>query len=286
MQIGVYRKNVMKTLQIKPARLGLKLTSKNNKKTAVAVAVVGLNVEIGQLLNSLSPYICGLQMTDGIKASAFERFGQVGYYLTMFCRILKVKMPTASKKAKLSGTRTAALLQLNHLGNDMLSLLCDTFLGPKMKVVEKIVVLPKQGGIKEPRMVAIIDQEAEAALTQERMDQYRGLVMAAVDLYWRLCSDIFGVAPATVFDASMSEIQKRFPVQQSGKKVKKAVKSVKSLSTAKAVSSPAKKPSDHVKPKQKLFPSMHKVLPSKKTPIGKSHLKAVKKMAGKSKSKK
>ena len=46
--------------------------------------------------------------------------GDIGYDLTALARVLKVKLPSSTKKSKLVGTRGAALLQLDSLATDLL----------------------------------------------------------------------------------------------------------------------------------------------------------------------
>lgn len=210
MQVGLYRKNVMKSLKIKPAKAGFRLISKNNSRTGLAVAVMGLNARTGDLLAILSPYICGLQLTPALKDKSFEAFGEVGYYLTALCRLLKVKMPTATKRSRLMGTRTAALLQFLKLTSDALEVQNELFDGPRTKIVTKEVVLPKLGGKKEMRQVQVIDPEAEKEAQSVRVSELRGLTEAMIDLFWRLCLDIYGTTPASVFDQNVIQMHERF----------------------------------------------------------------------------
>ncbi len=210
MQTSLYRKTVMKTVHPKRAKLGLKVIAKSTHKTNLAMATVGLNTELGVLMRELTPYILGLQLTPEMKANAYEAFGGVGYYLTILCRLLKVSTPAATKKARLTGTRTSALMQFNSLATDLLSLFGDVFTGPKMVPVEKLVVLPKLGGIKEVRTVLTLDKDAEVAAEAKRNDQMKGITAAAVDLYWRLSFDMFGKAPASIFDFNAAQLKTKF----------------------------------------------------------------------------
>jgi hypothetical protein len=212
MQTGLYRKTVMKALSTKPAKLGLKLVAKSNARTNLALASVGMTTEIGLLLRSLTPYILGLQMTQSMTKEAMEPFGNIGYHLTILCRVLKISTPTASKKARLSGTRTAALMQLAGLSTDILKLFAENFEGPRMHEVERVIVLPKQGGKKELRVVRQVDTEADRKVEAERQTKLKHLVMAVVDIYWRLCFDIFKIPPAAIFEQNAAAVVKRMQV--------------------------------------------------------------------------
>jgi hypothetical protein len=203
---------VMKALSTKPAKLGLKMVAKSNSRTNLALASVGMTTEIGLLLRALTPYILGLQMSKDMQKDAMEPFGNVGYHLTILCRVLKISTPTASKKARLVGTRTAALMQLAGLATDILKLFAENFQGPRMHEVERVIVLPKQGGKKELRIVRQVDTEADRVLETQRQDKLKGLVTAVVDLYWRLCFDVFQVAPSVIFDQNAAAVAKRMQV--------------------------------------------------------------------------
>ena len=210
MQIGLYRKTVMKALDTKRAKVGLKMVARSNTRTNIALASVGLTAEVGKLLYVLNPYILGLQFTKEMREGAEYTFGQIGYHLTILSRLLNVKTPQATKnRMKMHGTRTANLLQLLNASTEVLQLFGGTFDGPPMREVDKLIVLPKQNGKKEMRKVRQVDVDADKQVQLDRMRQLRSIVAFACDLYWRLCVDIFQVAPAVFFARSARELEKR-----------------------------------------------------------------------------
>jgi len=210
--IGTFRKNVLKTLNVKQAKNGLRLVSKNTVRTNIAHGVVSLTTDSGSLVQALTPYLLGAQFTPEMKADAAVAMGDVGYDLTLLCRLLKVKLPSSTKKLKLTGTRSAALLHLNSLAVDALRIMqTGVFAGPQMTKVTKDVVLPNKGGIKESREVDVIHTEAETAADTARQDSLKSLLTAMVDLYWRLSFDIFGLPPATLFGEKLSRLQAAHP---------------------------------------------------------------------------
>ena len=76
--------------------------------------------------------------------------GDIGYDLTALARVLKVKMPSTTKKVKLVGTRGAAMLQLDSLTTDLLRQVEQgLFVSPKMTTVKKIVSMPQKGGARK-----------------------------------------------------------------------------------------------------------------------------------------
>jgi len=212
MPIGNFRKNAMKTVATKPAKLGLRVVSKNTARTNIAKATVSLAANTGSLVQALNQYVLGLQLTQEMKDRAFVAMGDVGYDLTILCRVLKCKMPASTKKSKLVGTRTAALLTLNGLATDLLRVVeHGTFDGPKMQKIMKSVVLPNKGGTKEEREVDVVAVPEEAAAEADRQKQMASLLAGAVDTYWRLAYDLFGQPPAVLFADKFKRMEKQYP---------------------------------------------------------------------------
>jgi hypothetical protein len=227
MELELFRKNVMKAHLVKPAKLGMRYASKNSVRTATTRGAVALRYASGNLLHALGPYILGMQFNQEMKSAALIAMGDVGAELVYLGKILKVKIPTATKKVKLSGTRTAALLQLDMLVNDILGQIDQgVFCGPKMCYVKKEVVMPTKGGAKEMRDVEVIDREAEGEAEKARTSNLRSLLESAVDLYWRLCYDMFKDTPAKVFDNKVDRLKSEFPkveFEQAGVSEEKAL---------------------------------------------------------------
>lgn len=212
MQIGKFRKNVMKTVGTKAAKTSLRLTGKNTLRTNVAHATVALKTDTGHLIQALSPYVKGVQFNQEMKDTAFTVFGDIGYDLTILCRILKVKMPTATKKSKLVGTRTAALLSMDGLTTDMLAVVSKgMFEGPIMTKVTKTVVLPNKGGIKEDRIVDVVDTANELQAEEGRQAELKSLLAGVVDIYWRLCFDVLQQPPHDALMNKFERVKAKFP---------------------------------------------------------------------------
>lgn len=212
MQIGTFRKNVMKTAFSKQAKLGMRVVSKSTQRTNIVHATVAMKAHTGHLIQALSQYMLGLQLTQEMKSASFTAMGDIGYDLTLLCRNLKVKMPASTKKSKLVGTRSAALLALDGLTTDLLALVeVGTFTGPKMVKVKKIVVLPNKGGIKEEREVSVVDAEAEGAMETDRQNKMKSLLSGVVDVYWRLSFEMFQHPPVTILADKFTRLQQAYP---------------------------------------------------------------------------
>jgi hypothetical protein len=146
-------------------------------------------------------------MTD----SAYYSMGNIGRYLVVLAKLLKVKTPTASKKAKLTGTRTAALLSFSSTVTDMMGVYNAFFnYGVATQVVEKQVVIPSTGA-KELRNVTQLDVEMETSAEAMRQADMSKFLSAAIDIYWRLCFDMFKVPPAVVFENNLTYLMTQYP---------------------------------------------------------------------------
>jgi hypothetical protein len=212
MQIGTFRRQVTKTLSVKATKLALRTVSKSTPRTQIAQATVALKSHTGQLLQTMGQYLLGAQQTQEMKDDAFRDLGEIGYDLTVLGRVLKTKMPSSTKKSKLVGTRSAALLQLDSVATDLLKLAEQSlFAAPQTVSVKKMVTMPQKGGVKEERDVDVVDAEAEAQRDTERMDGMRSFLSAAVDVYWRLCFDVTGKAPEAILDAKFARMQQAHP---------------------------------------------------------------------------
>ena len=212
MQIGTFRRNVVKTLPVKATKTALRMVSKNTARTQVARGSVALKGHTGQLLQSTGQYLLGLPQTQEVKDEATKVLGDIGYDLTALARVLKVKLPSSTKKSKLVGTRGAAILQLDSLATDILRQAEQSlFVSPTMTTVKKMVPMPQKGGAKEERNVDIVDVAAEQAAEMERQTQIRSFLTGAIDVFWRLCFDLTGQPPVAVLDAKFARMKKDFP---------------------------------------------------------------------------
>lgn len=212
MQIGTFRRNVGKTLAVKATKTALRTVSKNTARTTIAQATVALKGHTGQLLQATGQYLLGAQASQEMKDAAFVVLGDIGYDLTILARVLKVKLPSSTKKIKLVGTRSAALLQLDGLTtNLLLQVEKGAFVGPKMTTVKKMVSMPQKGGAKEERDVDVVDAEADTTSEIERQTEMKSFLAGAIDVYWRLCFDIFSKSPESVLDAKFARLKAEFP---------------------------------------------------------------------------
>jgi hypothetical protein len=197
--MATFRKNVLKTVNIKQSKLALKFTAKKNHKTAISAAVVSVSRDVGEVM---------------AKQELKPAMGDLGADLVVLCRFLKVKTPTTTKKSKLVGTRTAALLQLGSLSTDMLATVGDAlFAAPKMKTVKKLVNIPNGGKDvhKEERDVQVIDVDLEGKAEQEREERLRKLTAQMVDLYWKLCFDVYAQPPAALLLQKLERLVSEYP---------------------------------------------------------------------------
>jgi hypothetical protein len=212
MQIGQFRKNVMKTVNTKAAKAGVRQVSRNTLKANLSHAGVGLAVSVGNVVQALSKYVLGEQIKQEMKDDALIEMGNVGYHLVVLARLLKVKLPSSTKKIKLVGTRTAALIELQGVTTDLLEVVAHgLFDAPPTMTVKKMVVMPNKGGAKEERDTQVIDVAQEAAKDHERLMALFGMVTDAVQLYWKLCFDTFGHPPVIAFENKFARMQKEFP---------------------------------------------------------------------------
>jgi len=235
MENALYRKNVLKTLSLKPAKLGLKYVLKNQRTVNILHTAVGLSTEVGELFAGLSDYISGAsRFTDDMRVNAFEECGDIGYYVVALAKQLKAKIPGSGKKVKLKGTRTAALLELLRLSTDILSLNKKVFYGPKMSVLkehrEKKVFDVDAAGLRIPTgtmnkfnkpeysfklvdtLVEIyhVDLPGTEAMWVEREAQMILLLQQFCDIFWALVYDLFEVTPSNVFVGNIAKLEKRY----------------------------------------------------------------------------
>jgi hypothetical protein len=212
MLIGTFRRNVAKTLTPKATKVALRTVSKNTQRMLIAQGAVALKGHTGQLLQATGQYLLGLQQSLEMKQRAFVIMGDIGADLTALSRVLKIKVPSTTKKAKLSGTRGAAILQLDSLATDILRQTeKGLFTQPQMTTVTKLVTMPRKGGAKEERQVAVVDGAADLEVEQARQTTMKSFLAGAVDLYWRLCFDMLGTAPEPVLQAKMTRLKQEFP---------------------------------------------------------------------------
>lgn len=194
MDNALYLKNVMKTLSGKPAQLGLRRLAGNKVRTNIAHAAFGIASEGGELIQAVGPYLLGQQMTPEMKLAAFDEMGDIGYFMRVLAKYLKVKLPAATKKTKLNGmTRGAAVLHLAVHAQQIGSVAKKSFYGPVMGSDGKIDVKATE--------------EKEAGYRKRMADN----LTALVEVYWALCYDMLGTTPSAVFKANIDKLAVRYP---------------------------------------------------------------------------
>lgn len=212
MQIGTFRRNVAKTIATKGIKTALRTVSKNTVRVQLTSATVALKAHTGRLLQTMSQYLLGLQQTQEMKEDATIALGDIGADIVALARVLKVKLPSSTKKIKLVGTRGAAILQLDSLATDLIRQVEQgLFVLPKMTTVKKMVSMPQKGGAKEERSVDVVNTEAEAQAELARQEAMKSYLSAAIDVYWRLCLDVTGQPPVHVLDAKFARMKASHP---------------------------------------------------------------------------
>lgn len=221
MELNLYRKNVFKTLSVKPAKLGLRTVSSNTKRTNVMHCATGFHTEVSEFVVGMAGVITGAsRLTDEIKLHLFEELGDALYYTTVLARELKVKLPASTKKVKLKDmTRSAAAMQLLGYASKVGDLAKKNFYGPKMKAgeVPKFTYTDVKDAdgkvietLQKPKEYFVVDKEATEALFTERHAKIAALLEQAVPLLWALSFDLFGVPPSDVMAANISKLSKRY----------------------------------------------------------------------------
>lgn len=214
-----YTRNVLRTLSIKPAKLNLRIISKDSRKTNIFHAAVGIATEIGELLVGLEGYILGIEHFEGLKKNVAEELGDALYYTSVMAKQLKYKLPGSGKKVLLSDmTRTHALLTLNKHATNMLDLAKKNFYGPKMMIEEKVrpVVQKIDGKLTKTGKthkveVLVVDSEK----TKEMFETREQLLVKEFDKFvsvlWPFVYDALKVPPALVMDGNIAKLSERYP---------------------------------------------------------------------------
>lgn len=213
MDAGLYRKNVMRTLSIKPAKLGLMVTARNTERTNVQHCIDGFVSETLEFFKAMRPYVEGQQLSKvNLKGSdgVVIELGDVGYYLAVLCKVLKLKAFSAKKKVKLETTITAAMMDLLACASDLADLAKKTYYGPKTTSIVKQVKNPKTQEVSD-KTVIVVDKEAEAAAWTERKALMVPLIERAAELHSMLCLAILGTTTAPVNMANILKLAVRYP---------------------------------------------------------------------------
>jgi len=177
MNSNQFKRNVMRTVSARMAKAGLHNATRKVVGTNVLHAIVGLNTEVGALLQSMQPFLLGNQMKPQWIEDAYTPFGGVSYYVMMLAKSLKLKIPGSGKKVKLVGmTKTEGLLALNNMSVDLL--------------YHAMAVL--QGNAMD-------------------FDTLQADVSNIIGVLWPLMFDLLGVPPAVVFENYCARLEAAYP---------------------------------------------------------------------------
>lgn len=217
METALYRRNVFKTLGVKPAKAGLRYASRNTARTNVLHAAVGLATEVGELIEVMENYLLIGRSTAEEKNLALEEMGDFAYYMMVMAKITKAKVPGSGKKLKLEGTRGAALLNLQRLiigDKGVLDIAKKAvFHGPVMTETmapEKTRKIKGVDVVIAAHAVAVMDVAAQAAADVLIMASMKAKIEAVIDLFYRLTFDMFGQPPAYVFAGNIAKLELRY----------------------------------------------------------------------------
>lgn len=176
MKTNEYRKSIMPKLSVKEAKAGIRQMIRKKNVMNLGHALVGIDSEIGETMIELSPYLLGHQLNDHIRAAARPEFGDIGFYLVVACKQLKIKLPSSTKKLKLHGKTTSeALFDLQRLGTKLISAYKKVYYGQE--------------------------------LNQQKVSD---LLNELIPLYWQLCYTLFGVTPSEVFAENAAKLDARY----------------------------------------------------------------------------
>jgi hypothetical protein len=177
MNSNSFERSVMRTVSPLLAKEGLRDVARSNQTTNLLHGIIGLNTEIGGLLQNLQPYLLGFQLNNELLQATFTSLGGVNYYAVLLAKTLKVKVPGSGKKVHLQAmTKTEAVLRLNSLSVDLLYEAMAVFRG-------------------EP-----INTEATATLVEDFLSTI-----------WPMTYDLLGVTPSQVFDSYAERLAAGYP---------------------------------------------------------------------------
>ena len=176
-----HRRKALKTLSLKPARVGLRTVVRKQVTTDIMHLVVGLSTEMTELLDCYKLVLEGRQNALALvdKTNAVEEFGDLFYYANALSHRLKVPMHRYGYKPKESpyhgDTPVAVLMALNNHVGTMLDLCKKVFYGKELNI-----------------------DSLKATLTQ---------VMIALDA----ASQLTGEKAKVIMDANIAKLAKRYP---------------------------------------------------------------------------
>lgn len=178
MKAAAYRKYVATRISPpKIAKAGIRRNIRTRRMVNIGHSIIGVNTESGELMQGLHPYLTGAsQMRDEFKVNAREEMGDMAFYLLgSLAKELKVKVPSTTKKVKLSGTLTENILLLNGLCTDMLDV----------------------------HKKAYYDRDYDLVRLADR-------VALAITYYYGVCFALFGEPPAQILTENKAKLDERY----------------------------------------------------------------------------
>jgi hypothetical protein len=187
MDSNSFKRNVLRTVSPRLAKVGLRDIASNNQTTNLLHGIAGLNAEVGGLMENLNPYLLGFQLNNDLLQSAFMSLGGVSYYAVLLAKATGVKVPGSGKKVRMTAltktgvvdhnmTKTEAILHLNKLANDM----------------------------QYEAMAAFRGEPINVEATADLVEQFLGTL-------WPTTYDLLGVTPSQVFEAYNERLAAGFP---------------------------------------------------------------------------
>ena len=180
MKNPLYRKNMAATLSVKPAKAGLRQMLRKQRTLNLGHALVGIGAESGEVVTALMPFITGAsQLTAKLKADARPEFGDVLYFTFLGAKMLKLKVPSSTKKVKLKGkTITEAILFLGQMGSE--------FVGSYKKLYYGLELDEKHVG--------------------EELEKF-------IQLLWAVIYTLYNEAPASIMEENIAKLAAKYPGQ-------------------------------------------------------------------------
>jgi hypothetical protein len=160
----------------KTVRIGLKKAFRTKRVVNLSHAILGFKAETGEMLQALTPYLLGYQITPDAVLHAKEEAGDALFFLTLASDSLKVKLPHFNRKVRTKDTVHALLLYLDGYATDMLDVLKKSMYGAELDEKKLAEVLPK-----------------------------------AINTLYSLSWSLFGVVPAALVEQNVAKLKTRYP---------------------------------------------------------------------------
>lgn len=176
MKSNQYKNAIVKTLAFKESKVGLRTMMRKRSNLWLGHALVGINSEWGEFMESITPFILGHQLSDTIRVGSREEFGDYLYYLSLAAKVQGLYLPSSSRKSGLKGvTLTQAIMTLNSGAKELLSLYKKVYYGKE--------------------------------LDHQKIDD---LLKSQIILTWQFCNSFYGEPPQGLMVENIAKLQKRF----------------------------------------------------------------------------